>query len=94
MKKLLVVLMVLGLFSFMSPQQSRAHSDDAGWFAAGAFAGVLTGAVLADSSCHRTYYAEPCYRPVYRPVVYRPYYGHHCYRSCEPRYDYYDEYCD
>lgn len=94
MKKIVAILIVLGLFSFASPEQSKAHSDDWGWFAAGAAAGIITGAVLADSSCGPTYYREPCYRPVvYRPV-YRPsYYRTYSY----PRYSrgyYYDEYCD
>ncbi len=91
MKKLIVILVVLGLFSFAAPEQSKA-SDDAAWFAAGAFAGVVTGAVLADSSCHRGsyYYEEPVYRPVvYRPVVYRPYYGYREYRHHGYRHGYY-----
>ena len=88
MKKLLAVLAILGLLA-INPGQSQAHSDDWGWFAAGAVAGAVTGAVLSDS-CYRPRY-ESCepygYRCDYRPSYgYREYhyprYGRYHYEEC------------
>ena len=70
MKKLLAVRAVVAVLGFI-PATSQAHDhDDWGWFAAGAAAGVITGAVLSDASYHSHcdgYYERPVYyeRPSY-----------------------------
>jgi hypothetical protein len=56
MKKLIAVLAILGVVA-LNPGVSRAdHDDDWAWFAGGAVAGLVTGAVLADSAYHHNHY--------------------------------------
>lgn len=105
MKKIISIVVLAVIFVGMMPGQSYAHGDDWGWFAAGAVAGVVTGAVIADSSYHhdgyvRGYdgYYDGCYRPYYprcdHYVTYHTHYpgcGHYGY-YVRPHCDYSEDY--
>lgn len=96
MKKLIAGLAILSLLA-LNPGQSKA--DDWGWFAAGAAAGLITGAVVADAAHHSHYYG--CGHYGYHGYHHTHYYGcghygysyHHHYSGCgHYDHDYYEVY--
>lgn len=98
MKRLITGLTVVGILA-LSAGQVRAD-DDWGWFAAGAAAGVLTGAVLADSAhYHHHYYGcghggyYGSYYPRYQHTHYYGcgHYGYTYHRSYSGRHHYHNE---